>query len=432
MIRTKHDIDTLLVSFFISEKNFDADINEALLNWFSSLDVKDIQKTRDNAILFLRKVASKVLSVIDYPLKEREELISIFEPLELLLRTALSLRSEGENSHNVRDHLSHTVRNVLFTNYLLKKYCRENNSKLRTQLLVAAIFHDIAYPIEKLKQIAHKLGTAAFKDLLNSKGDIELELNNPDDLLEMLNHFGCDIITKLENSINSSETKTKELEKKQDTLQKTIHLYKAIVSKAIAGKGLFDAHHSISSVVLFLRPIMKHWRDSKTYQEMNLESLVDICLAMTYHDRNNLIPSIKENFQIPSILNIMRVSDELQEWDRETDSFIKDVIIVEEVSTLVTLRIILKDKKDTPCISALFIADKIKGLNSAVAEEKICVLFDLPREMSAKELTEALKKDKDSHKIYDTASIFFEDNEATGKSAQLVFNKGQVKILIKT
>ncbi|MES2109105.1 MAG: hypothetical protein V4577_10175 [Bacteroidota bacterium] len=393
MIRTKHDIDTQLVNFFISENKFDHEINEALINWFSSLEDKNHQNSRAGAIEFLKRLSRVVLTEIDYPLNERECLIRIFDPLELLLRTALSIRQVGEDEHFVRDHLSHTVRNVLFTNYLLNKYHPDNYSSLRMKLFITAIFHDLAYPIEKIKKVAGKLGGATFTDLLNSKGDVEITLNNPDDLLEMLNYFNR-IIKYLENKLDSDIDDLSK-ESTSVTLLKIKHIYREIISKAIAGKGLFDASHSLSSVVLFLRPIVKFWSDSNSYQDINLENIADICLAMAYHDRSNHVQEIKD-FEIPLILKIMRIADELQEWDREMDSFINDAKIENDVSTVLTYKLIMRNKNKASkweCKAEYFIPDKISGLLPVVTNnESINLKIHFPTVVDINELKIRLKK----------------------------------------
>ena len=406
MIRTKHNIDTRLVNFFISGNNFDESINNALIEWYGALDDKDHQKTRDKAIRFLSELSNEVLSVIDYPTNERKNLIGIFEPLERLLRTAISLKDFGpEEPENVRDHLSHTVRIVLFTNFLLTQHKLGNKSKLIKQLFIAAIFHDIAYPLEKLKKVAKKLGDATFKHLLNSSGKIEIELDNPDDLLEMLNFFGefvnkledkkIDLIAKkrilkTESSIQSVEN---ELKKLKLSIYKVQHIYKEIISPAIAGQGLFHSSHSISSIVLFLRPIIKHWRDSDTYQALNFDTIADICLAMTYHDRKNNPKKLK--CEIPEILKIIRISDELQEWDRENGSFFKDVIIQNDPSHILSLKIIMKDKSEKDlCKPELVIPHKIKGILPVIPNGSIKLSFEFPRMFGDKQILRDNLKDE--------------------------------------
>lgn len=432
MIRSKHDIDTKLVNFFVTERHFDDEINESLLNWYSSLGDKDHQSTRNLAIDFLKKISLKVLNEIDYPLRERERLISTFEPLEALLRTALALKTQDSKSNNVRDHLSHTIRNVLFTNYLLKRYYPENNSSLRLQVIIAAIFHDIAYPLEKIKKVASKLGSATFKDLLNSKGKIEIELNNPDDLLEILNYIGL-LKNRLDNDINkinkevtlssSNEEIYNEKIKIEYTLNKLEHVYTEIICKAIAGIGLFDASHSISSVVMFLRPIIMYWKESKEYHEMNLDSILDICLAMTYHDRENLIEKI--DFEVPLIVRIMRISDELQEWDRESNSYIKDVSIQNDTSSILSLKMLMKDKsiKDV-CKPYLFIPDKIKGLFPIVNDgEKIKIDFEFPSYIDINLLRQTIN----NKNLSSTCKIEIDETNKT-KNVELVFENATVTI----
>ncbi len=393
MIRCRHQIDTKLVTFFISENKFDTEINEALINWYTSLEDKNHQNSRKSAIEFLKILSRKVLTEIDYPLNEREKLVKIFDPLELVLRTALSIKQPGEGQHYVRDHLSHTVRNVLFTNFLLKKYDPENYSSLRMQLFITAIFHDLAYPIEKIKAVAKKIGGSTFTELLNSKGEIEIELENPHDLLEVLNYFGKligDLIKEQEHADDDLK------EKLQIRVKKIELIYRKIVSEAIAGKGLFDASHSISSVVLFLMPIIKYWQNSRSYHEINLDSIADICLAMAYHDRINLVQEITE-FKIPLILKVMRLADELQEWDRESDSFILDATIEKDISAVLSFKLIMRDKtkseENNECKAEYFLPDKINGILPIVTDdEKIKLYIEFPRKIDKDKVVARFEK----------------------------------------
>lgn len=378
MIRTKHNIDTELVNFFISKKDYDSCINMALLEWYGSLDDKEHEKTREKAIFFLASLSKEVLNVIDYPTEEREKLVGIFEPLEKLLRIAISLKDfENGKAETIRDHLSHTVRNVIFTNYLLSQYRLNSISSLRNQIFIASIFHDLAYPIEKIKKVAKKLGDATFRQLLNSAGKVEIELNNSDDLLQMLNFFG-EIRDNLIEKKNKYIDQRKPIEKIELSIAKIEHIYKFIINPAIASQGLFDSSHSISSVVLFLRPIIKYWKDSKAYYDINFDTISDICLSMAYHDRKNDPNEI--SFEIPEILKIMRITDELQEWDRERLTYIEDVKLVTDTSSVLSLKIIMKDKNiNDKCRPEKVIPDKIIGILPVIKNECIKVYFTFPR-----------------------------------------------------
>jgi len=433
MIRKRHNIDTKLVNFFISENRFDEEINLALLDWYNSLEDKNHQNSRATAITFLKILSKKVLTEIGYPLNERENLISIFDPLELLLRTALSIKQPGEGEHYVRDHLSHTVRNVLFTNFLLKKYNPQNYSSWQMQLFITAIFHDIAYPIEKIKKVAKKIGGSTFTELLNSKGEVEIELNQPNDLLEMLNYFGT-TISDLE--IKLAKCKPKDFKDLDIKLKKIKHIYKEIISVAIAGKGLFDASHAISSVVLFLRPIINHWKDSTSYHDMNLNNIADICLAMAYHDRSFLIQTI-DGFELPVILKIMRLSDELQEWDRESDSFILDTTISnDDLSAILSFNLVMRNKTNGEkriCNAAFFIPDKINGLLPIVkGDEKIKLFIEFPDQIDKEELKkELIKKVDEAFSAGEVKLGYRFIGDDIGNNVEIVFHHNEATLEIK-
>lgn len=432
MIRTKHEIDTKLLNIFITDKVFDDEVNELLIDWYSSLGDTNHQKTREKAIDFLKRAANKVLIEIDYPHKQRSEIVRIFEPLELLLRTALTLKTSNEKAHNVRDHLSHTIRNILFSNYLLKKFSPPNYSSLRTQLIISVIFHDLAYPIEKIKKVAHKIGNATFRELLNSKGNIEIELDRPDDLLTLLDFFGrLRKFKQKEIQILESEGKTDGLGFKKDLISKIDHIYREVISKAIAGVGLFDSSHSISSVVLFLLPIVKNSSNPQNYQDENLNVILDISLSMTYHDRGNIIQNIS-GFDLPLNLRIMRITDELQEWDREQNSFIKDVIIENDVTTVLSMKMEMKDKsKKELCAPEFFLPDKINGLlPSITGNETIKLQVQFPREIDLGILEKKIKDMKAKLKLQGVDVLYTLGKSPKGKNVDLIFLNNSVDLKI--
>ena len=104
--------------------------------------------------------------------------------------------------------------------------------------------------------------------------------------------------------------------------KKMEYLYSKVIARAIAGTGIFDAPHCLSSVCLFLRPLVLHM-DSDLWKTRG-EEIADICLAMVNHDRSIEIP---KEF-ISKSASVLRVADEFQEWDRDTRelSYVEDVV----------------------------------------------------------------------------------------------------------
>lgn len=316
---------------------------------------------------------------------------------------------------------------MLLANYLIKFYHNNSLAHLKRKLNTAIVFHDIGYPIEKLKKIGNNLKDATFSDLLNSSGKVDFILSKPDDLLDMLNHWGN--LTH-ETILTSNDSDNRRVQNKMK------HLYNEILVPAIAGQGLFDSNHNLSSVVLFLRPIVKHWIKSQKYVQMKIENICDICFAIAYHDRKLPISNfIKYDTEVPILVKILRIADELQEWDRvkNEQSFIKDVEI-DFLKNHISITYFMKDSKNLECNPNKFIPDKIVGLTPVVNnDDEIEIKMIFPKEIEIKEKPELNKYDKD------TTSILFIDNSISGlvnpiaihkksKEIVLVFKDNNVKI----
>ena len=419
MIRERFDIDNKLILDFIRENKYDNSIEEGIVKWYALLGDKDFEKGRMQAIKVLQSIAKEALLEINFPDKEKENLVTVFNPLESILRTALSLNSNQEkNNIKVRDHLNHSIRNLLFASFLIKYFHTDVNSiqQLKRQICIAAIFHDIGYPIQKLKKIGNNLKDGAFRDLLNSSGKIDFILDKPDDLLEIMDFFG-----KLANNL---EINGPEIDKDR-LLKKIKHIYQRIITPAIAGQGLFNSPHNLSSVILFLRPILKNWKESQIYLQMKIETICDICLAIAYHDRDMPFENFEiYNSDIPLITKIIRIADELQEWDRVRceESFVKDVEI-DTSNTNFSITFIMKNSSLIPCDPLKFIPDKILGLAPIIDSDIVILTIVFPTET----LIEKFEKLKTNDII-----IKYNDGEIKGKPEKktvvMTFNKLKVKI----
>lgn len=419
MIRKKHNIDNDLIVFFLNNNKLNEETQKCLINWYGSLGEKEYQINRKYATSFLKMIAFESLKELDYPEKDRENLVDIFEPLELLLRTAISLKdSENinniKNSIKVRDHLSHTLRNLLLSNYILNLYKPHNNENLKRQINIAIIFHDIGYPFEKLKKVAKKLEKGALNDLLNSKGDIHIALSRPDDLLEMLDFFG-----ELQNNSKINATTKFKLE----------YLYREVISSTIAGKGLFDSPHNLSSVVLFLLPIFHSWKKSPNDSQLKHEKISDICLSMALHDRKQII-SDELKFEIPLITKIIRIADELQEWDRiqYNLSYTKDANFKDSISNILSVDFELKHiNRKNKCIPAITLSDKILGISPFAGNEGIELNYMLPSQVNKTKFIKQLKKLMGENFIIYVSNV---NGKNSGKNIKLFFynNKAQIDI----
>jgi HD superfamily phosphohydrolase len=422
MIRERYDIDNELILHFLDNNKFNYSIQKNLLDWYALLGEKDFKQNRDKAIEFIKGIAEDVFGEVEFSKADKDKLIGVFEPLETILRTAQSLNTAKKI--NLRDHLSHTIRVLLFSNYLFSEYykIKEDENRLKKEVFIAAIFHDLAYPIEKIKAIGNNLSEGTFKELLNSSGKIEFSLDNPKDLLDLMDFWGTlpNILDKeYENDLSEkgslSKEEKNEIQKEKDRNKNKIkHIYKEIIAPAIAGQGLFNTKHNLSSVVLFLRPILKDWRDSKTYLRKKIETICDICLAIAYHDRSLPISNFSKDeykSEIPLAVKILRIADELQEWDRtrkdesytanatfgKSSEFFsinfqqKDVEIVKRGNTEI--------KECNPCS---FIPDKIEGLLPLINNNSLLLKFNLP---NPKKIGDFKIKEKDERGEYIEKSL---------------------------
>jgi HD superfamily phosphohydrolase len=390
MIRERFDIDNELILHFLNSNKFNYSIQKSLLDWYALLEEKDFKKNRDKAIEFIKGIAEDVFGEVEFSKTDKDKLISVFEPLETILRTAQSLNTEKKV--NLRDHLSHTIRVLLFANYLFTEYykIKEDENKLKREIFIAAIFHDLAYPLEKIKAIGYNLSEGTFKELLNSSGKIEFSLNKPKDLLDLLDFWGS-LPNRLDKEYgDESKLKNVEIIEKNSSKNKIKHIYKEIIIPAIAGQGLFNTKHNLSSVVLFLRPILKDWKDSKPYLRKKIDTICDICLAIAYHDRSLSISNFdKEEYksEIPLAVKILRIADELQEWDRtqKKESFTEDASLGKSPE-IFNINFLQKDKEITiegksdkkECNPCFFIPDKLEGLLPIINHNSLLLEFKLP------------------------------------------------------
>ena len=449
MIRERYDIDNELILNFLENNKFNYSIQKSLLDWYALLEEKDFKQNRDKAIEFIKGIAEDVLLEVEFSKADKDKLIGVFEPLETILRTAQSLNTE--KSINLRDHLSHTIRVILFANYLFKEYYKinENEAKRKREIFIAAIFHDMAYPIEKIKAIGNNLSKGTFKELLNSSGKIEFSLDNPKDLLDLMDFWGS-LPSMLEEEYgNENKLSQNDKKEKNDNINKVKHIYKEILTPAIAGQGLFNTKHNLSSVVLFLRPILKEWRDSKTYLRKKIETICDICLAIAYHDRSLPISNFnKDEYKsdIPLAVKILRIADELQEWDRtrKKEAYTENVTFGKPSETF-SIHFIQKDSvikkgegdKINECNPCFFIPDKIEGLLPIINGNSLLLKFHLPKPQKISSF-KIKTKDADGGEIENTIEdilkekyeISVEDGNKDSKveSISLLFKDKEVNV----
>ena len=143
-----HNIDNELIkNFLIHIDNSDEKIKSNLIDWHLSLNNGDDNDCAIKAKELIRSFVEECFPVIGVTLSEsKQDLFNIYASLETILRIAVFLREE----QRIRDHLNHTIRDILFSTYLMDNVWNIKDNKLRKKLILACAFHDIAYPIEKL------------------------------------------------------------------------------------------------------------------------------------------------------------------------------------------------------------------------------------------------------------------------------------------
>lgn len=390
-----HSIDNYLVKqFLLKNPNISESIKSSLIDWHLALNRGDENDTREKALDFIKILTAKHIGLLNADPDFATEVIEIFDPLEKLLKIAISIKK----NIRIRDHLNHTLRNVLFADYLI--HIRNNEDIDENdigKLALSTIFHDFAYPIQKIKDVAHNIIKGTLGTFLNSQGKISISIEDPDNLLTLLDYYGS--LSKNNDSFGL-ETK-KGIDK----------LYKLILFPAIAGKGLFEAPHCISSCVLLLNLVQK-----LTLTEHKLKNLLEICFAIAYHDRER---NMNELESITTSIAFLRIADELQEWDRDQIefSFIDDVKVENESGLYLSFFMKNRFIKGTIelCDPNITLKDKIIGIFPVRNHLPIILEFNFPIEFDKNTF---LKKYKD---ISDMVS--FESSLNTGKKVTLSFKE---------
>lgn len=318
---------------------------EALLSWLCS---KDDEIKRGWAREFMTLMIAESLSKIVEDQEAYTNLMQLFPDLERVFRLAISIESPGSA---MRDHLYHTIRDFLLGDFVLKKLKNKIDSDLLRRFAIATLFHDVAYPIEKVKLAADKI--QMLPKFLKTTHKQEFKISGANDLLKILH-----VIGNLDNEY-----------------YKTI--YTQMLCPAIAGRGMYDIHHNLSSVVMFLYPIVCQRRQDNEYWKRRSADLKDICFAIAFHDRKMWpIEPIGE------IARALRISDELQEWNRSTGSiaFFDDVQIKDGEGILFEMEFKVNINDDDDKFKyEIMIADKLIGLVPVCEKEIIKLTFILSK-----------------------------------------------------
>lgn len=401
-----HNIDNdLIKNFLIHIDNSDEKIKENLIDWHLALNKGDDDDCANKAKELIKSFVEECFPIIGVTLSEdKQDLFRIYASLENILRIASFLREK----ERIRDHLNHTIRNILFSAYLMDNVWNIRDVKMRKKLILACAFHDIAYPIEKLKKVAKQIIDSTLGNLINSEGRIDINISEPDKLLELIDFVGNDFeITNIESSSNL-------------LLKKNINtLYRHTIIPAIADKGIFETEHCRSSTVILLRYLLDYSGFGKHVIRNNIENILEICFAISYHDRQRLLNELDT---IPDIVKILRVTDELQEWDRDSleYSYCSDVTITTKNHALLTFKMKDKTKGDNlKCNAYCSIRDKIRGIHGCI--ENITLKFIFPEDRL---IVEESKDEKDEKGLKTKLNEYFSKSKSIIKINEVPFEKG--------
>lgn len=208
-----------------------------------------------------------------------------------------------------RDHVIHALNTFLLGIYINNKYL--GNGVDMFQWKVAALFHDIAYPLE----IAQEVIEIYFKEVEGIKNNLGIASSNPTIKNPTMNIMpkNFEKLTNNKNTFDYIQNRIDEWGLKVDVEKK----YSEMSSSNIICHGMISA-----LTVLYLIDLMyqKHnpkrkYNDSDWSQEYFETDVVSACSAIFLH---NLGADAFENIdKIKAPLPyLLKLSDELQEWDR--------------------------------------------------------------------------------------------------------------------
>lgn len=249
---------TNLSDFF--QKIFNKDQLNALFAWLQAHN--EVLKRRDAAKKLLQLIVKDNLTMILEDPETYYKILKIFSFLEEIFRMAASIESPVA----IHEHFDHTIRDLLLAIYIyfrIKQHRIEDHDIKR--LLLATVFHDVAYPIEKLKHGARQIDM--FSQLMKAEHKQEFIISEPEVLLNILHTIGS--------------------RRNPDYEQ----VYKDLLCPAIASKGLYETRHNLTSVVLFLQPIIEKKASDDSFWEAKHDTIVSICRAIGYHDRKMFPPN---------------------------------------------------------------------------------------------------------------------------------------------
>jgi hypothetical protein len=249
-------------------------IGTATTAWIDRFDEGLDDKTFGTAIV---EWVSYALDDLSFSVEPAETLLGSYVHLEKLnnLHAEMALQV-------LREHQQHVFRD-LFLSLALRKLLG-TTSPPPTVLALAALLHDIAYPVEKFRTNVAGYAKAISEHYLETSIVPEISIHDADRFLRILDQFG------------SSDQWS--------------GLYSEVVYPSLAEQGLLDARHNLVGATIVLARFAVE-RLSLTPQLAG--KVAGVAAAIALHDRS-LFPS--KQLPLSSTAALLRAADELQEWGR--------------------------------------------------------------------------------------------------------------------
>jgi len=304
-------------------------------------DGKTNERLKADIITFLKVKESNFDSKFQQAIKQSRQLIKCHgkEPLYHHIDELYEVEEANRvltEKRDKRDHVIHALNTFLLGIYINNKYL--GNGVDMFQWKVAALFHDIAYPLEIaqeiiaryfkiISEIKEKLDVETYTATLNLiPKDIDKLTHNKSafDLIQRrVYEWGLDVNVKKRYDDMIKE----DFEKPQKTSENTTKVYKEETitrSKSKSSKDNKLCHGILSSLtVLYLIDLMYQknnpLRDNRSHngwKQKNFEKdIVSACSAIFLHNLgDDAFGNIdKTKAQLAYLL---KLSDGLQEWDR--------------------------------------------------------------------------------------------------------------------
>lgn len=288
-------------------------INNTLSNFFSETNIDFCRDDKAN-----KEIKREIIAFLDeskigskyQPAKElTKKLVKPHnkEPLYQHIVELYNVEKATRSLTEERDHVIHALNTFLLGVYINKKYLV--NSVDIFQWKLAALFHDIAYPLKISQEIIERY----FKEVKGIKNDLGIASSNPTMNIVPKNF---EKLTNNKTAFDYIQNRIDEWGLKVDVEKK----YSEMSSSNIICHGMISA-----LTVLYLIDLMyqknnpeRKYNDSDWDQEYFETDVVSACSAIFLH---NLGVDAFENIDKTkaSLAYLLKLCDEFQNWDRPTE-----------------------------------------------------------------------------------------------------------------